>query len=233
MELRQAKRFLFFLLPAGVLLAQSYTLRVFGFPLAEAELSWPQPNTLEMTYHTVGLADFFWPQNNLYTTNFDTLNFGMRMFNKKIKQGDFKQKIKIHYANGNLQYDNQSFPRPEDTHTIFTLLARVVSETAEELDTRRFPTDHEGTLYEARFLWADTARIVRSSRDILCDQYRLDMIPTENKDPFYEETDTFMKYVGQEDLVRQIWVERSGKRRIIKLVMTVYGLPFEALINDE
>jgi len=206
-------------------------VHVYGVPVARAALVWKNNSQVELTYDTVGPADLIWDQHNYYKTNFDSLTFGLRKFNKKIEQKNFIQKTELQYMAGNLKYKDALVPRSEDFKTIFTLISLLRNETALNLDGNYFILDHEGKLFDARFLWADTSSI--TDQNILCDYYRLDLKPVSRTEPFYEDTDTFMDYVSRPELIRQIWVERYGKRRIIKALMNVHGLPFEVNIKND
>ncbi|MEE8335224.1 MAG: hypothetical protein V3S48_02175 [Candidatus Neomarinimicrobiota bacterium] len=214
-----------------IVFGQSYRIHVHNFSIAEAALVWKEAGQVELSYNTVGPADLIWNQHNYYKTSFDSLTFGLKNFKKNIKQSNFNQKIEIKYQDGTLNYDEKFLPREKNIKTIFTLMSLLRNEAAHSLDGINYLLDHEGKLFDARFLWSDTTRL--TSENILCDWYRLDLKQAVQSDSFYEDTDTFMEYVAKTDLVRQIWVERFGNRRIIKALIIVHGLPFEAVIINE
>ncbi len=220
--------FLFF-----VIWGQSYTLNVYGIPLAKATLAEPSAAKINLSYNTVGLGSFFWPSENYYYTDYDSLTLGVRRFKKKIRQGSFEQKVMMTYEGGYLKFNKNERTKPNPVFSLFTLLKLAQVKTARELDTHRFPVDLEGLTYEARFLWADSVQISIQGKDVLCDHYRLDFIRKDENKPLFEKTDTLMGIVSREDLVRQIWVEQNENHRIIKVEMTVYGLPFEAILNHD
>ncbi|HIB73394.1 MAG TPA: hypothetical protein EYO50_05680 [Candidatus Marinimicrobia bacterium] len=93
--------------------------------------------------------------------------------------------------------------------------------------------DHEGCSYRGRFLWSDTVTIKAMDKDILCDHFRLDLIPNEDDECLLEKSDYFMKNIVAENTVRQLWVEKNNNKRIIKASAKVYGLTLEAIIQDE
>ena len=68
---------------------------------------------------------------------------------------------------------------------------------------------------------------------ILCDHFRLDLIPNEDNECLLEKSDYFMKNIIAENTVRQLWVEKNNNKRIIKASAKVSGLTLEAIIQDE
>jgi hypothetical protein len=61
----------------------------------------------------------------------------------------------------------------------------------------------------------------------------MDIENIDETDGFLETTDRLMKYISDPNKVRQIWVERNGNRRIIRVTMTAYGFPYDILIDHE
>ena len=179
--------------------------------------------------------DYIWPHDNNYTTHYDTTNFGLRHFSKKIKQGSFKQNLScdFNHDDSTLIYDGNTVHVPDSIQTIFTLLARITVDSLEYIDTKWFPMDHEGCSYLGRFLWSDTVTVRAMDKYILCDHFRLDLIPNEDNECLLEKSDYFMKNIVSENTVRQLWVEKNNNKRIIKASAKVSGLTLEALIQDE
>ncbi|MFQ6612852.1 MAG: hypothetical protein ACE5D2_07090 [Fidelibacterota bacterium] len=224
----------FILLIGGILLqGQSYTVSVYGFPIARANLDLTARDTIRMSYEVTGWLNYFFPARNSYITVYDSTALTCRSFEKNIHQGSFKQKVKITCSDSTINYEGQSRSQSGPHQTIFTLLVALTRQGPEELDTRWFDLNNEGQTYRARLLWADSTTIPVNSDSLLSQHYRVDLFPTGQDSPFYDVTDTFMKYVGQAEAVKQIWVEESGKHRIIKAVMKVHGLPFQVLMNHE
>ncbi len=212
---------------------QNYTVSVYGFPIAQARLNLSAQDTIRLSYQVTGLLNYFFPENNRYTTVYNPANFTPRSFVKNIHQGLFKQKATITYRDSVVSYEDQVRIEPAPRLTVFTLLAALTEREPEVLDTRWFNLDHEGQTYHARLLWADSSEVDINGSTRRCNHYRLDMEPTDSEPPFYNATDTFMKYLGQPETVKQIWVEESGKHRIIKAAMKVHGLPFQVVIQNE
>ena len=85
--------------------------------------------------------DYIWPHDNEYTTHYDTTNFGLRHFSKKIKQGSFSQKLSCDFDHDNntLTYNGKTVSVPDSIQTIFTMLARATIDSIEYIDTKWFP----------------------------------------------------------------------------------------------
>ena len=84
------------------------------------------------------------------------LTFGLKTFQKIIRQDNFDQKCLIELRDGNLKYKKETRVRGDSTKTIFTMLAMVTRRTYKMLDTQWFEMDHEGKPILGRFLWAGT-----------------------------------------------------------------------------
>ena len=225
--------FLFILLK--LIPAQTYTISVFGFPVAEVKQTLNRYN--EITYNTenTGITSLIWPGKNFYSTRFDSISFGIRGWMKNIHQGEYKKKISINFNNttSELIYNSKTKVRITDsTHTIFTLLAMVQAKDYKTLDTKWFNFVHEGQKGRARFIWSDTTTIPNKKNKILCDHYRLDISLNDNSGKFWKESDYFMDEIISTNIVRQLWVSREIKKRIIQASINSMGFPILALINE-
>ena len=121
----------------------------------------------------------------------------------------------------------------DDCQTIFTLLARVSRQKAKDLDTKWYQMEHEGELFRARLLWADSINVWTGNDSIFCDHYRLDIDSTENKIKILDQTDYFSENITQSNLIKQLWVEKSGEKKIIQASAQISGLAMKAIINLE
>lgn len=195
----------------------------------------PKADSIIFTVKTTGIIHYLWPVHNIYTTSFDPQSFGLRSYAKSVSQKDFKRKLKCNYnlQTGNLEYGSRKIKYPENIHSLFTLLARIQQESADDLDTRWIKTDHEGQLFDARLLWADTVRIDYQGNDVLCDHYRLDLNALNSNPKWISRSDYFMENVDHPDAIRQIWVQRNSPRKIIKASVKVHGFPVEADIKSD
>ena len=221
-----------FLLFITIICGQNYSANVYGLPMAKIQYK-SISDSITLKVETIGLIDAIWPIKNAYTTNFDTTHFGLITFKKKIKQDNLKQSVLIELKNEVLHYNNQTRDRSDSTQTMFTMFARLNRQHQKTLDTKWFEIDHEGKPMRGRFLWGETETIKVGNTNILCDHIRMDMEYLNESNGFLESTDRLMHYAPDPDAVRQIWVERNGNRRIIKVSMTAYGFPFNFVIQNE
>jgi len=214
---------------------QMYNLTVWGIKIGEIHFEKNNHESIQITTKSIGLMNYLWPFDNQYKTTFDTVTYGIRSYEKKIHQGEFKQKLKgvwIPEQKGIL-YDKSLVMRPGDCQTIFTILTRVSKQKADKLDTIWYPMEHEGGLFKARLLWADSINVWAGNDSILCDHYRLDIDSTENKIKILDQTDYFSENITQSNLIKQLWVEKSGERKIIQASVQMSRLTMKAIINLE
>ena len=211
---------------------QNYNVSVHGISVAKA--NWNLKNDkIQLKYNTNGIADFIWPADNIYSTVFDTLNYNFIKFNKKIKQGALKQSISIQLSGDSLIYKNDYRIRPKSIRNLFSLLVLLQKNYTIDLDTKWLKFEHEGVLLKGRFLSAGLDTVDINGKNIVCEQYRMD-IKKENKEAsFFDQTDRLMSYSVKENTIRQIWVERNGNRRIIKANILANGFPFKIDIQNE
>jgi hypothetical protein len=191
-------------------------------------------NALSFHTETFGMIHSIWPVNNHYFTEYDSISFGIRQYTKSIRQGNYVGKLNcIFDSDGSkLNYNGQLVAVVDSIQNIFTLLARVSYQSAEYLDTKWYPMDHEGTPHRARFLLAGTEKLKIDDEDILCDHYRLDIEKTDGASVHVSPSDYFTEHVASIDALRQLWVEQTGKRRIIKASVSIYGMTVTAKIQD-
>jgi len=226
------RRILFFSLFSPIIFSQNYSAKVYGFSIADAQLTL-KPDSINLQFKTNGIVDFIWPSDNTYWTYFDSTHFGLKTFQKKIRQENFDQKCLIELNDGILKYKKETRVRGDSTKTIFTMFAMVTRRPYEMLDTQWFEMDHEGKPILGRFLWAGTETITIGHTNILCDHFRMDFKHIDETTGFLTQTDRFMQYAPNPDGVCQIWVERNGNRRIIRVIINAYGFPYEIVIKND
>jgi len=218
-------------------LAQDYQIDFLGIPCVSVEMDRPAPGQLNFRTKTIGILDQIWPVDNQYSTTFDSVDFGIRTYNKKIKQGNFEQKLTLEYDTDSheIVYNSETrIERPPDTQTIFTILARITQEPAEQLDARWFELEHEGSLYKTRLLWADSVSLNIGNSTYLCDHYRLDIIPaTGASENILQQTDYFSEYIIHPAAVRQLWVTRGADQKIVQASVKLFGFTLEARLKNE
>jgi hypothetical protein len=229
------KNFVFLCVLSKCISAQEYTISIFGLPIAEVKQTRSHHSTISFETRNTGIADLIWPAKNFYSAQFDSASFGIRGWDKKIRQGEFKKKLSVDFnpATTELVYGSKNKVQITDkTQTIFTLLAMVQTSDYRELDTHWFPFEHEGQLGKARLVWSDTTTINYRKNKELCDHYRLDIIIDDDSGKFWEKSDYFMDEIIASGIVRQLWVSRETQKRIIQASIKTMGLPLIALIHE-
>ena len=68
--------------------------------------------------------------------------------------------------------------------------------------------------------------------EVLCDHYRLDIEQTDEVSIHVSPYDYFTDHVASPDALRQLWVEKIGKRRIIKATVSIYGMTVTAELQQ-
>ncbi|HJL79289.1 MAG TPA: hypothetical protein QF355_08320 [Candidatus Marinimicrobia bacterium] len=214
---------------------QIYNLTVLGIKIGEINLEKNNRESIQISTKSTGPINYLWPFDNLYKTTFDTVTYGIRLYEKKIHQGEFKQKLGGVWIPGQrgVLYGTTLVGRPNDCQTIFTLLAQVSRQKAKDIDTKWYSMEHEGELFRARLLWADSINVWTGNDSILCDHYRLDIDSTENKIKILDQTDYFSENITRSDLIKQLWIKKSGEKKIIQASAQISGLAIKAIINLE
>ena len=221
-------------IPCGRLYAEDYRIYLLGIPIVHVSME-SSVDFLSFHTETLGLIHFIWPVDNHYFTQYDSISFGIRHYTKSIHQGSFKGELNCAFEpnSSQLNYNSQSVAVVDSIQNIFTLLARVSYQPAEYLDTKWYPMNHEGSPQRARYLWARTESVEINDVDIPCDHYRLDIEETDGTSIQVTPDDYFTDHVESTDALRQLWVEQSGKRRIIKASVSIYGMTVTAEIQDK
>ena len=213
--------------------AQDYKITFFGLPAVDVNMAVDE-NKINFSVQTVGLINLIWPTENQYAVTYNSSHFGLLNYKKKIKQGTNKYKLTAKYypEDSTLHYEQTTLKRVPEIQTIFTLLAQVQKEPIDAIDTKWFPMDHDGQLFSARLLWADTSTITIEDSSIICNHYRLDIKAEEDVTSLHEQSDYFMNNIVAPEAVRQLWVEKSGRRRIIQASVKIYGINIVARIKN-
>ena len=213
--------------------AQDYKITFFGLPAVDVNMAVDE-NKINLSVQTVGLINLIWPTENQYAVTYNSSHFGLLNYEKKIKQGTNKYKLTAAYypEDSTLHYEQTTLKRVPEIQTIFTLLAQVQKEPIDAIDTKWFPMDHDGQLFSARLLWADTSTITIKDSSIICNHYRLDIKAEEDVTSLDEQSDYFMNNIVAPEAVRQLWVEKSGRRRIIQASVKIYGINIVARIKN-
>ena len=134
------------------LFAEDYRIYLLGIPIVNVSME-SSNNALSFHTETLGMINFFWPVDNYYQIEYDSISFGIRQYTKSIHQGNYVGELNcIFESDGSkLNYNGQLVAVVDSIQNIFTLLARLSYQSAEYLDTKWYPMDHEGTPHRARF----------------------------------------------------------------------------------
>ncbi len=228
---RFALRLGFVSLLSSFTMSQNYVLSVWGFPIGEVQIQTPSPDSMKVYAKSTGLVDLLFPFNNEYITRFDTVSYQCLSYNKSIKQGSFTQKLRGKWNETAKQFEYKKLGfvlRDEAHHSIFSFLARTKTEPSEQLDTKWFFLEHEGTSYRVRLLLAGSANIPVSGDSVSCDHYRLDMIRSENPSvKILDQTDYFSRNITHQNGVRQVWVDQQKSQEIIQASLILSGIPIQ------
>ncbi|MDP6262037.1 MAG: DUF3108 domain-containing protein [Candidatus Marinimicrobia bacterium] len=216
------------------LFAEDYRVYLFGIPIVNVSMEYAN-DALSFHTETLGMFHYIWPVDNHYFTEYDSISFGVRHYTKSINQRGYSSEMNCIYKSDSsfLSYNGQSVSIVDSIQNIFTLLARVRYQPTEYLDTKWFPMNHEGAPYRARYLWAGTELVDINNVGILCDHYRLDIEETEGVGIKVSDWDYFNDHIASHEALRQIWVEKTGKRRIIQASVSIYGMTVKAEIQDK
>ena len=88
----------------------------------------------------------------------------------------------------------------------------------------------EGYLFCSNFslnIWA-------GNDSVFCDHYRIDIKATSEKQiKILDKTDYFHENITHPKLIKQLWVEKHGERRIIQASVKMTGVTLKAIINNE
>ncbi len=213
--------------------SQEYQLTCFGIHIGDIKQTISEDGKIEYDIQSRGIADLIWPTNNSYYAFFDTKTFSLRSWGKKVKQGLSKSSLdaEVDSINHILKYGKEKVKTVESTHTVFTMLAMVQNIPFNILDTKWFPYEHQGRIGRARFLWSDSSMVWTGKDSIMSDHYRMDIIILDSTFSVKVEGDYFMDNIFDENYVREIWVRRGKKRKVIKASVTNNWVTFIARTN--
>ena len=223
---------LLFIFTAVSIFGQDFSITVYGIPVAKA--TWKlYDDKVDLEYRTEGVPNLIWPAENIYSTKFDPNNYNFYSFTKKINQGALNQSILLNMKDDSLIYNNKHRIRTKPTYNLFSLLALIQKNFTPELDTQWLLFEHEGALFNGRFISAGIDTIYYNGENIVCNHFRFDIKKNDEESSFLDVTDRLMNYSIKENTTRQIWVERNGNRRIIKANILANGFPFQVDIQND
>jgi hypothetical protein len=199
--------------------SQIYDLTVLGIKIGEVTYSYPSKDQIIISAHSVGIIDYFFPFKNDYITTYDTLSYGLRSYKKVIHQGEFKQRVSGLWNDetGEFEYKkHDSITLPDSCMNIFIFLEKLSRTPDSLIDTQWFPLEHEGNYFKTRVLLADTDQVKLNNDSILCNHFRLDLMPENELKKMFDQTDYFSQNIIHPEAVKQIWVEKKSPGQIVK-----------------
>ena len=228
------KFILFFIVSICFPKSQEYKLSCFGIHIADIKQSIYEIGEIKYEIRSRGITDLIWPTKNKYYTSFDSKTFNLKSWGKNIKQGVYKSSsdAKFDSIDSVLKYEEKSIQVVKPIHTIFTMLAMVQALPYNILDTKWFPYEHQGKIGEARFLWSDSSMVWTGKDSIMCDHYRMDINFLDSTFSIKENKDYFMKNIVDENYVKELWVKRKEKKKIIKASFKNNWITFIAKTNQ-
>ena len=228
------KLILFFIISICFSKSQEYKLSCFGIYIADIKQSIYEVGEIKYEIQSRGIIDLIWPTNNNYYTSFDTVAFSMKSWGKNVKQGLYKSSLdaKVDSIDNVLKYEKKSIQTVEPIYTIFTMLAMVQALPYEVLDTKWFPYEHQGKIGEARFLWSDSSMVWSGKDSIMCDHYRMDISILDSTFSIKGGKDYFMRNIVNKNYVKELWVSRQKKRKIMKARVKNNWVTFIAKTNE-
>ena len=223
---------LLFIFTTVSIFGQNFNITVYGITVAKA--TWTiNYDTVNLKYKTEGLANLLWPTKNAYSATFNPKDYKLDSFTKKINQGALQQSASFNINSDSLVYKDKHRIRKKSAYNLFSLLVLIQKKFTPELDTQWLLFEHEGGLFNGRFISAGVDTVDFNGENIVCDHFRLDIKKYNEESSFLDETDRLMNYSIKENTIRQIWVERNGNRRIIKANILANGFPFQVDIQND
>jgi hypothetical protein len=224
-----------FILLVGNIRSQEYDVTIWGISVGEAELQLIADNEISFKLQSHEFIDFIYPIDLEYYSKFDKINYSALKNKKTIEQGTEEQNYEAVLRNGNILVYNEedSISLEPNTHSILSLLVKIMNSPVDSIDTKWFNLENEGILYETRFLWNDTTTISINNKDIICDHYRLDLKMLDDDDKIFDKTDYFNELFFDINSIHQIWVEKWQKQqRIIKIAIRNNLVNLSLTINN-
>ncbi len=214
--------------------SQDFTLSLWGIPCGTIEMDYNHSDSLSFAVKSTGVIDAIWPFENTYDVIVDS-QYLVQSFEKHISQKSFKSTYRQIWDGKSTVYTidkKDTLERKSSMVNIFSLLAMVQNLDQESMDTKWFQMDHEGEIYRARFLWADSNKIFVNNDSLRCDHYRLDLVKGEGGRKVLDPSDYFMENITMPDMVRQLWITRTYPKKIVKATVSQGVFKLEANIDE-
>lgn len=202
--------------------AQEYNVTIWGVPIGTAKIQQDTDAEITLKLKSPEFLDSVFPVDLEYYSKFDKKNFTIIENKKNTELGTEEQNYEAFLKKGNILVYNEKDTISLDlnTHSLLSLLVKIMNSPVDSLDTKWFNLENEGILYETRLLWNDTTIIAINNEDVLCDHYRLDLKIHNDDYKIFDKTDYFNELFFNINSIRQIWVGKwQEQQKIIKIAI--------------
>jgi len=206
----------------GNIRSQEYDVSILGIPVGTAEIQQDTDEEITLLIKSNEFIDYVFPIDLEYYSKFNRSNYSIVETKKTTEQKTVEQNYEAVLTKENILIysKNDSIFTEPNTHSLLSLLVKLMNSPVNSIDTKWFNLENEGILYETRFLWNDTTTISIDNDDILCDHYRLDLKMIDDENKIFEKTDYFNELFFDINSIRQIWLEKwQKKQRIVKITI--------------
>ena len=228
---------LFFILVLfyGNIRSQEYDVSIWGITVGSAEIQQDTDEEITLLIKSNEFIDYVFPIDLEYYSKFTKINYSIVETKKTTEQKTVEQNYEAVLAKNNvlIYSKNDSIFTKPNTHSLLSLLVKLINSPIDSIDTKWFNLENEGILYETRLLWNDTTTMSIDNEDILCDHYRLDLKMLDDGNKIFEKTDYFNELFFDINSIRQIWVEKwQKKQRIVKITIKNNLVNLNITINN-
>ena len=215
--------------------AQNYNVTIWGVPVGTAKIKQDADGEIIFNLKSKEFIDYIFPVDLEYYSKFDKKSYTVIENKKTTELGTEEQKYEAVLKQGNIfVYDEEnSISLEPNTHSLLSLLVKIMNSSVDSIDTKWHNLENEGILYKTRVLWNDTTTVSINNEDIKCDHYRLDLKMLDDDKKIFKKTDYFNELFFDINSIRQIWVEKWQKQqRIIKIVIRNNLVNLNLTINN-
>ena len=215
--LETIKLFIFIIFIISNTYCQRYDINILGIHAANIIQEKSDSGSIKYTTQNRGIFDLIWPANNSYLTMYDPVDYTLKSYEKRIRQGDKNAVVlgELDTNNYFLYNGKDKIKISNDTKNIFTLLVIAQEKNKNTIDGVWYNYEHDGMIGRARFLFADSINIWYKNDSILCDHYRFD-ISINDSSQSIKVPDYFMNNIFHNNIVRELWISRVVPKKIIK-----------------
>jgi hypothetical protein len=179
---------------------------------------------LEFSASSSDIFSHVYKVNNYYESIYDPEDYSIFFAKKIIEQPSIKQTLISAYIDTSVTHSSQysnPFSKvlriPENTHNFFSLLMHLRGEDLENIELQSMNLEVEGVLYCANFKNLGEEIIKLNNKQYSTGKIEVILRPLyPGQKSVTDKTDIFFWKIGSENATRLLWIEKEGKRRIIK-----------------